>query len=136
MISKVGLTDIQTAIDTQFVPGIDGIKRGLFNPAANANCAAGSAGGDPSDDCGIKQAVAFFKASIPVLVNGITADISTTLLGGISAPAGGCQPDTKTLICSANALVAGRGDVKAGAEKLVRGPGELGAGGESSAAAR
>ncbi len=125
-----GLAQILGAINTQFLPGIDRIKAGLNNPGANPNCAVGSATTSPADDCGVQQAVAFFKLSIPVLVDSITANVSQTLLGRISVPAAGCDPDAPTLICGAKTMVGGSRDLKAGTEKLLAGSGELGAGGE------
>jgi putative membrane protein len=82
-----------------------------------------------ADDCGIQQAILFFKVSIPVLVDGITTNISQTLLAGISVPATGCDADAMTLLCGANALVAGTKDLKGGTAKLLAGSGELDAGG-------
>ncbi len=127
---ETGLNQIVGAIDTQFVPGIDKIKVGLNNPNANPICSVGAATAAPGDDCGIQQAVAFFKLSIPLLVDSITASISQTLLAGISVPSTGvCDPDAMTLLCGANALVAGSKDLKGGTAKLLAGSGELDAGG-------
>ncbi len=83
-----------------------------------------------ADDCGAQQAIAFFKVSIPILVDSITASISQTLLAGISVPTTGCDPDAMTLLCGANALVAGSKDLKGGTAKLLAGSGELDAGGQ------
>lgn len=127
---ETGLNQIVGAIDTQFVPGIDKIKGGLSNPNANPICSVGASTATTTDDCGIQQAVAFFKLSIPLLVDSITASISQTLLAGISVPSTGvCDPDAMTLLCGANALVAGSKDLKGGTAKLLAGSGELDAGG-------
>ncbi len=129
---STGLTGMKSAIDDKFVPGLKGIKGGLYNPGASQNCAAAKATSTAADDCGVQQAVAFFKASMPTLVTGITSSIRTSLLAGISAPGGGCQPDSKTLICGAEALAGGgaqlaggTGDLSAGAGKLSAGAGLL-----------
>jgi putative membrane protein len=104
------------------------LRAAMVNPGANANCAVGAATADPTDDCGIKQAVGFFKANIPALVDGISASIRDTLLAGISAPAGGCLPTSKTLICGAGALASGGSSLAAGAGDLAIGAGDLSAG--------
>jgi putative membrane protein len=124
-----GLTQIVGAIDTQFVPGIDKMKLALNNPNASPICWVGASTATTADDCGIQQAILFFKVSIPVLVDGITTNISQTLLAGISVPATGCDADAMTLLCGANALVAGTKDLKGGTAKLLAGSGELDAGG-------
>ena len=124
-----GLSQVVSAIDNQFVPGIDKMKLGLVNPGANPICSAGAATTTPADDCGIQQAIAFFKASIPLLVDGITANVRKTLLAGISVPTTGCDPNALTLLCGSNALVAGSQDLKGGTKKLLAGSNELGAGG-------
>ena len=90
------------------MPGIDQLKAALYNPSANPLCSVGASTAAKADDCGIQQAIAFFKVSIPVLVDSITASISQTLLAGISVPSTGCDPDAMTLLCGANALVAGQ----------------------------
>jgi putative membrane protein len=119
---SAGLGQMSAAVST--------IKGKLVNPNANPICSVGAATADPSDDCGMKQAIAFFKASIPILVDGITRSIQEKLLAGISVPATGCDPDAMTLLCGANALVAGTSDLKDGTAKLAAGSQELGAGGE------
>jgi putative membrane protein len=124
-----GLSQVVGAIDTQFVPAIDKMKAGLYNPNANPLCSVGAATATTADDCGARQAIAFFKVSIPILVDSITANIAQTLLAGISAPSTGCDPNAMTLLCGANALVAGTKDLKAGTAKLLAGSGELDAGG-------
>ncbi|MGZ8736796.1 MAG: hypothetical protein ACXWW7_06495, partial [Nocardioides sp.] len=125
-----GLSQVVSAIDNQFVPAIDKMKLGLNNPNANPLCSVGAATATTADDCGAQQAIAFFKVSIPILVDSITASISQTLLAGISVPTTGCDPDAMTLLCGANALVAGSNDLKAGTTKLLAGSGELDAGGQ------
>ena len=124
-----GVSQIVAAIDNQFVPGIDKMKAGLVNPNASPLCSVGAATATTADDCGAAQAIAFFKVSIPLLVDGITANVRDTLLAGISAPAAGCDPNAPTLLCGADALVAGTGDLKGGTKKLLAGSKELGAGG-------
>ncbi|HET6652157.1 MAG TPA: hypothetical protein VFH10_05905, partial [Nocardioides sp.] len=124
-----GLNQIKGAINTQFLPGIDRIKGGLNNPGANANCAVGAGTSSPADDCGVQQAVAFFKVSVPQLVDQLTANISQTLIAGISVPGAGCDPANPTLLCGAGQLVDGTGELKAGTKKLAAGAGELDAGG-------
>jgi putative membrane protein len=124
------LTDVYSKVDAGILPGIDKMKVALNNPSANPICSVGAATAAPGDDCGIQQAVAFFKLSIPLLVDSITASISQTLLAGISVPSTGvCDPDAMTLLCGANALVAGSKDLKGGTAKLLAGSGELDAGG-------
>ncbi|QWZ09420.1 hypothetical protein KRR39_06530 [Nocardioides panacis] len=125
---STGLTAIKQAVDGQFIPGLDRVKGGLINPGASANCAVGSQTASPADDCGVKQAVGFFKANIPVLVDGITGSIQTSLLAGISAPAGGCTATSKTLVCGAGALASGGSDLAAGTGDLAAGAGDLSAG--------
>ena len=127
---EAGLSQIVAAIDNQFVPAIDKMKAGLYNPNANPLCSVGASTATTADDCGAQQAIAFFKVSIPVLVDSITASISQTLLAGISVPTTGCDPDAMTLLCGANALVAGSKDLKGGTAKLLAGSGELDAGGQ------
>jgi putative membrane protein len=119
---SAGLGQMSGAITT--------IKGKLVNPTANPICSVGAATADPSDDCGMKQAVAFFRASIPILVDGITRSVQEKLLAGISVPATGCDPDAMTLLCGANALVDGTKQLKQGTAKLAAGSKELGAGGE------
>jgi putative membrane protein len=128
--AAAALKGVVAKVDGVLVPGIDKMKAGLYNPAASPLCSVGAATPQTTDDCGAAQAIAFFKVSIPLLVDGITANIRDTLLAGISAPAAGCDPDAMTLICGADALVAGTGDLKKGTKKLVAGSGQLDAGGQ------
>jgi putative membrane protein len=128
--AAAALKAVVAKVDASLVPGIDKMKAGLYNPAASPLCSVGAATPQTTDDCGAAQAIAFFKVSIPLLVDGITANIRDTLLAGISAPAAGCDPDAMTLICGADALVAGTGDLKKGTKKLLAGSGELDAGGQ------
>ncbi len=129
---RAGVDSVSGGIKSQITgsgAAIDKIKGGLNNPGANPNCAIGASTASPADDCGVQQAVAFFKTSIPVLVDSITANITQTLLAGVSVPAKGCDPNALTLLCGADALVAGSGDLKGGTSKLLAGSGELDAGG-------
>ena len=128
--ASVGNLDTLSAGLAQMSGAITTIKGKLVNPTANPICSVGAATADPSDDCGMKQAVAFFRASIPILVDGITRSIQEKLLAGISVPATGCDPDAMTLLCGANALVDGTKQLKKGTAKLAAGSEELGAGGE------
>lgn len=130
---KNGVDQVAGGISSQVTgPGaaIDQLLAALYNNSANPICSTGAATAVTTDDCGIAQAVAFFRASIPILVDGITRSIQEKLLAGISVPSTGCDPDAMTLLCGANALVAGTGDLKAGTAKLAAGSEELGAGGE------
>ena len=130
---KAGVDAISSGIKMKITnpgAGIDQLAGALNNKNANPICSVGAATQNPGDDCGIQQAVAFFKLSIPLLVDSITASISQTLLAGISVPSTGvCDPDAMTLLCGANALVAGSKDLKGGTAKLLAGSGELDAGG-------
>ncbi|MFP5253862.1 MAG: hypothetical protein ACLGH4_08695 [Actinomycetes bacterium] len=128
-----GVNSVSTGIKSKITnpgAGIDRLKAAFNNPGANPICSVGAATATTTDDCGIQQAVAFFRASIPLLVDGITRSIQQKLLAGISVPTPGCDPDAMTLLCGADALVAGTEDLKDGTAKLAAGSGELGAGGE------
>jgi len=123
-----GLLRVKGGLTTQIVPGLTNLKNAMFNPSLPlaADCGAGKrTPTNPADDCGIQQAVGFFKANIPVLVDGISASIRDTLLSGISAPAGGCLPTSKTLVCGAGALASGGSSLAAGAGDLAAGAGDL-----------
>ena len=132
------LTDLKDGVDTvsggikskvtNTGAGIDQLAGALNNPGANPVCSVGAGTATKADDCGVQQAVAFFKASIPTLVDGITASIRTSLLTGISAPVGGCLDTSKTLICGASKLALGGSGLAVGTGDLAAGAGDLSAG--------
>ncbi len=119
-----GLDSIKAGVDTQLIPGVNGLRKALYNADCNpaqTNPAAG-------DYCGIAQALGLVRAGVPALVDALTATIRAQLLAGIGRPTAGCDP-TATLRCAAAALAAGGGELTAGIDKLVSGVTQLRAGG-------
>jgi putative membrane protein len=121
------LKQTYTAVDAGIVnKAIPGLKQGLHNPNALADCAKAKETSTPADDCGIRDAVSYFqKVAIPSLVDGLTNSIADELSANIGVPAGGCQPDTKTLVCGGQALADGGQKLAAGTGELAAGAGEL-----------
>lgn len=79
-----------------------------------------------ANSCGIKQGADFLRLyGVPALVNGIGASVRDSLLAGISAPASGCLPASKTLLCGATQLAAGSTSLAGGTGDLVAGAGDL-----------
>ena len=126
------LATVYRGVDSQLLApgaGLDRLRFGLSNPSAT-NCLAAKQTATPADDCGIKEAAAFIRnTGIPLLVDGITANISAELKAGIGVPTKGCDPEA-TLRCAAAALADGGGQLTAGVDKLVAGVVKLSAGGE------
>jgi putative membrane protein len=123
------LDGVAANINTRMLPGIDRMKAGLHNPGALADCAAASETATPADDCGIRDAVAYFRATaIPTLVSQLTNSIASELLANIAVPAGGCDPHKPTLLCGAGALADGGGELAGGSSELAAGLGRLDAG--------
>ncbi|MGZ4535335.1 MAG: hypothetical protein ACXVXE_07305 [Nocardioidaceae bacterium] len=128
------LTKVYSDVDRLLLgKAVAGIKNGLVNPAADPNCAVGAATADPGDDCGIQQAVAFFKSSIPTLVDGVTSSIASELLANIAVPSGGCDPANPTLVCGAGQLADGGKQLTDGTRQLLAGAGKLDDGGSQLA---
>ena len=128
---STGLAGAIAAIDTQLVPGVDGLKKALFN----ASCDPAQTNPAAADFCGISQALSLVKAGIPVLVDTVVNGIQGQLLAGLGSATAGCDPES-TLICAAAALAAGGsdldaglGDLSDGAAQLRDGLGQLDAGG-------
>ncbi|MCY7395137.1 MAG: hypothetical protein LH468_03120 [Nocardioides sp.] len=111
--------------------GIAQLKAGLSN--GNAATCDRTKTGSPLDDCGLSQAVQLVQVGVPVLVDGITSNISKTLLASIGVPSPGCVP-TATLRCAAAALDKGGDDLLSGVGELIGGVDQLDAGGRTLAA--
>jgi putative membrane protein len=115
------LAVIAKGLTTEAIPGIQAVEKALYNADCNPAQTDPAAG----DFCGISQALSLVKAGVPVLVDSITGSIRDTLSSGISAPAGGCRPTSKTLLCGAAALATGGTLLSAGTGELAAGAGDL-----------
>jgi putative membrane protein len=101
--------------------GLDQLRAGLSNPKALADCSKALDTATASDDCGIREGSLYLRdTGIPLLVDGIAANVRTQLLAGIGTGAQGCNPK-KTLRCGANALADGGDKLVAGVDQLVAG---------------
>jgi putative membrane protein len=101
--------------------GLDQLRAGLSNPKALADCSKALDTATTSDDCGIREGSLYLRdTGIPLLVDGIAANVRTQLLAGIGAPTKGCNPK-KTLRCGAAALADGGDKLVAGVDQLVAG---------------
>ena len=119
-----GLQLIQDGVDGRLIPGINAIRKALYNDPCDPTETDKTA----ADFCGVSQAVSLIRAGIPTLVDNILAGIEKKLLDNIGRPTAGCDP-TATLRCGAEALADGRGELTAGIDKLVAGVTKLGDGG-------
>ncbi|MFL6004198.1 MAG: hypothetical protein ACJ72P_15430, partial [Nocardioides sp.] len=130
------LKNIYLQVDQEMIAeGLNVLLGKIYNPAANPECAVGASTPSSADDCGLQQALSFFRGSIPALVDGISESVAEGLLGNISVPNGGCDPLHPTLLCGsglladgADRLATGAGDLADGTGKLRAGAGELNAG--------
>jgi putative membrane protein len=117
-----GLTSIKNNANTKLVPGFDQMRAKVSTGADPATCQKNPAG------CGALEALQAVLGGIPQLVEGLSEGISQTLLANIGTGAKGCDPTT-TLMCGANALVDGSGQLKTGAGQLASGVDQLDKGG-------
>ncbi|VXB69787.1 hypothetical protein [Nocardioides sp. AX2bis] len=113
--------------------GIDQLRAGLSNGLPTTCDRIKADDSNPADDCGVAQAVQLVQGGIPQLIDGLTANISTSLLDSIGNGAPGCDP-TQTLACAADALSVGGDDLVTGVADLVSGVEELNAGGQKVSA--
>lgn len=124
-----GLQAIEAGVDG---PGsIDGLAEGvaaLRKALYNASCDPSQTDPAAANYCGFSQALSLIRAGVPTLVDGLAQQISQTLLANIGTGAKGCDPTT-TLMCGANALVDGSGQLKTGAGQLASGVDQLDKGG-------
>jgi putative membrane protein len=83
------------------------------------NTAGGQAGctTDPPVDCGASQALQVVRAGIPVLIDGILAQVEGALLPKIGVPKAGCDPKS-SLRCASAALTAGAAALATGTSTL------------------
>lgn len=101
--------------------GLDQLRAGLSNPKALKDCSKALDTATTADDCGIREGSLYLRdTGIPLLVDGIAANVRTQLLAGIGAPTKGCNPK-KTLRCGAAALADGGDKLVAGVDQLVAG---------------
>ena len=121
-----GLQGIQDGVDGRLIPGVNALRRALYNNPCNP----AQTDKTQADFCGVSQAVSLIKAGVPVLIDTLTNQIAGTLSAGISVPGTGCDPAKPTLLCGAGQLVDGTGELKAGTTKLAAGAGQLDAGGD------
>jgi putative membrane protein len=124
-----GLNSIKNGVDLLIIPGINNLRRALYNSPCNpaqTNKAAG-------DFCGVSQALSLVKGGIPQLVNALTSQLSDQLTAALGQPTAGCDP-TATLRCAAAALADGGGQLTTGVQQLVAGVQKLDAGGAQLAA--
>jgi putative membrane protein len=119
-----GLQLIQSGVDGRLIPGINAIRKALYN----APCNPAQTDKTAADFCGVAQAVSLIREGVPTLVDGILSSIEQKLLAKIGQPTKGCEP-TETLRCGAAALAAGGGDLTKGVDKLVAGVAKLSNGG-------
>jgi putative membrane protein len=126
-----GLTDITGKVDAGLLngptAGLNRLRAGLSNGDPE-NCAAAKTTATPTDDCGIKQAALAVQAGVPMLVDGLTANISDQIMAGLGKPTKRCDPEA-TLRCAADALADGGAELNAGVTALVEGVAKLNAGG-------
>ncbi len=100
--------------------GLDQLRAGLSNPSAG-DCSKALGTATTADDCGVREGSLYLRdTGIPLLVDGIAANVRTQLLAGIGVPTKGCDPK-KTLRCGAEALADGGDTLVAGVDKLVAG---------------
>ena len=101
--------------------GLDQLRAGLSNPKALKDCSKALDTATKADDCGIREGSLYLRdTGIPLLVDGIAANVRTQLLAGIGQPTKGCNPK-KTLRCGAGALADGGDKLVAGVDQLVAG---------------
>ncbi len=131
--AAAALAGIYGQVDAGIVDkAIPTLKLGLHNPNALADCSLASDTSTPADDCGIQDAVRYFRsAAIPSLVDQLTNNIASELLAGISVPANGCDPKNPTLLCGARALAEGGNKLAAGTNSLSTGLGRIDSGANS-----
>ncbi|HSX66949.1 hypothetical protein [Nocardioides sp.] len=118
---------LSDAGDDRMIPGINLMRSRISAGVSPATCSANPAG------CGAREALLAVQGGIPQLVNAVSSNIRTTLLGAIGTGAAGCDT-TKTLQCGANALSTGTLRLSAGVTELVHGLGLLDDGGSQLAA--
>jgi putative membrane protein len=118
------LGDVATKLQDQLLApgaGLDQLRAGLSNPQALKDCSKALDTGTTADDCGIREGSLYLRdTGIPLLVDGIAANVRTQLLAGIGVPTKGCDPK-KTLRCGAAALADGGDQLVAGVDQLVAG---------------
>jgi len=119
-----GLQLIQDGVDGRLIPGINSIRKALYN----APCDPAQTDKTAADFCGVAQAVGLIRAGVPVLVEGLLTGIEQKLLASIGRPTPGCET-SETLRCGAAALAAGGGDLTTGIDQLVAGVNKLNDGG-------
>lgn len=117
---------LSDAGDDRMIPGINLMRSRISTGVSPTTCAANPSG------CGAREALLAVQGGIPQLVQAVSNNIRTSLLGAIGTGAVGCDT-TKTLQCGANALVAGTLQLSAGVDDLVSGLGLLNDGGSELA---
>ncbi|MGL4649127.1 MAG: hypothetical protein ACRC1H_06950, partial [Caldilineaceae bacterium] len=120
------LANVVKGIDGLLIPGLNGVKGALYNPADGSQCNPTAQTGD-AKACGIAQALTIIKAGIPALVDQITTSIRSSLLGnsttpgiGATPPASNCNPKL-SLVCASAALAQGSAALAGGTTTLAEG---------------
>jgi putative membrane protein len=114
------LAAIYDGLDKKAIPGIEGLKKALYN----SNCNPMQKDKTAADFCGVSQALTLVRAGVPTLVDALTANLQQQLLEALGQPTKDCDPKG-TLRCAAAALADGGSELSQGMTALVAGVGKL-----------
>jgi putative membrane protein len=120
-----GLTGMKLGIDGQLIPGVNKIRKGLYN----SPCDPSQTDKNAADFCGLSQGLQAVQAGVPQLVDALASSISQTLLAGVNQ----LDEGSSQLAAGAGDLAAGTGQLAAGADKLAAGAGDASDGGSQVA---